>query len=87
LRASYSKTGFNVESVERAAADRKSQFSIHSQEAILFHEKVLNAGSRVLNTLREGLVLDFVSQPGRYFEDNNNSAKKHMDIVREKVQE
>jgi len=48
---------------------------------------VLKASSHVLNTLREGLVLDFKSQPGPDLEDNNMSAKKHMDIVREKVQE
>jgi hypothetical protein len=76
-----------VDAVERAAAERESSFSIHSQESILFHETVLKANSHVLNTLREGLVLDFKSQPGPYYEDNNMSAKKHMDVVREKVQE
>ncbi len=48
---------------------------------------MLKVSSHVLNTLREGLVLDFKSQPGPDLEDNNMSAKKHMDIVREKVQE
>jgi hypothetical protein len=76
-----------VDAAERAAVDCESSFSIHSQESILFHETVLKASGHVLNTLREGLVLDFKSQPGPYFEDNNMSAKIHMDVVREKVQE
>ncbi len=76
-----------MDAVERAAVDRESSFSTHSQKSILFHETVLKTSSHILNTLRKGLVLDFKSQPGPYFEGNNMSAKKHMDIVRGKVQE
>ena len=79
--------GFNVEATERAAVTQESQFDIHSQESIFFHETVLKANDSVLKTLKEGLVLDFFRQPGTYYEDNNNSAKKHMNVVREKVQE
>gem|GEM_PF-3893740 len=76
-----------MEATERAAVTQESQFDIHSQESILFHETVLKANDSVLKTLKEGLVLDFFRQPGTYYEDNNNSAKKHMNVVREKVQE
>jgi hypothetical protein len=86
-RASYVQRVFNVDAVERAAVDCQSSFSIHSQESILFHETVLKTSSHVLNTLQEGLALDFKSQSGPYFEDNNMFAKYYMDIVREKVKE
>jgi hypothetical protein len=67
--------------------EQDSKFSIHSAESIRFMETVIGASSDIIKTLKDGLVLDFKRQPGRYIEDNNGSAKRNMTAVREKVDE
>ena len=50
-------------------------------------ETVIGASSDIIKTLKDRLVLDFKRQPGQYIEDNNESAKRNMTAVREKVDE
>jgi hypothetical protein len=61
--------------------------SIHQPDRIEFYEKIVGAGKWQLDTCKNGLKLDFVSQPERYCEKNNKSAEQHMGIVQEKVKE
>jgi len=85
--AYYLKRGFDVKAVERAAVDRQSNFSIHEPAAIQFFESVIGASEENLKIVREGLIPKFTCLPGPYREDNNGSAKKHLDIVRDKVKD
>ena len=60
------------------------KYSIHSPEAIAFVRK-LTADEFVLDTMENGLLFDFVSEPGTYFEENNQSCLQNLEIVQKKV--
>ena len=60
------------------------KFSIHSPDAIKFMERI-TTDSYVLDTLKEGLKLDFVDQPGPYYEANNRSCLDNLEIAQQKV--
>ena len=60
------------------------KFSIHSPDAIKFMERI-TTDSFVLDTLKEGLKLDFVDQPGPYYEANNRSCLDNLEIAQQKV--
>ena len=60
------------------------KFSIHSPDAIKFMERI-TTDSLVLDTLKEGLKLDFVDQPGPYYEANNWSCLDNLEIAQQKV--
>lgn len=76
-----------MEAVERAAVENKSQFSPHSADSQRFLRDVVRMEGKWLNTLRDGLRLEFTSLPGHYREPNNKSAITNMNFVREKVSE
>jgi hypothetical protein len=87
FRAYFVELGFDLEAVERAAVTGESKFDIHSDESLFFMQTVVGAGAAVLETLKEGLMLDLVRQPSHYWEQNNKSALRHLQVVREKVAE
>jgi hypothetical protein len=62
-------------------------FSIHSKESISFMEKILKAGSWQMKVITEGYKPQFSTQPPRYKERNNRSARNEMDTVSSKVKE
>ena len=58
---------------------------IHTPEAIQFWKAKLKANSWVMEVLENGYIMPFVRAPEKYEEDNNLSAKKHMDFVQETI--
>ena len=45
----------------------------------------LSADEFVLNTMENGLLFDFVSEPGPYFEENNQSCLQNLEVAQKKV--
>ena len=68
-----------------AKPDSADVLSIHNPESIRFWQEIIGAENWVLEILMNGLTPNFSSPPSNYAEDNNQSAKKYMDILREKV--
>ena len=60
---------------------------IHEPDAIQFWRSVLKANQWVMNVLENGYVIPLVEAPKEYYEDNNMSAKRQMDFVRQSVKE
>jgi hypothetical protein len=60
---------------------------IHSEYSRQFMTNELGAGGWHQQILQNGFYPDFVSRPAQYREENNQSAKRNMDTVREKVAE
>jgi hypothetical protein len=58
---------------------------IHAQEAIDFMHRTVQASPWVREILTAGYNPSFYTEPSEYSEDNNKSAKDHMDFLREKV--
>ena len=63
------------------------QMSIHDQGAIDFSKKVLKIDDWSLKTLERGLALDTLRPVPDYREVNNMSAKKNIEVLREKFSE
>ena len=63
---------------------REGKFSIHSSEAIEFMRKS-GASNLVLNILEKGYRLPLTETPKNYFEENNESAKQNIEVLRSKV--
>lgn len=61
--------------------------SIHGNSNINFSKNILKADSFVMNILENGLKLNFNSEPPKYHEKNNKSARDNMASVRAKVKE
>lgn len=60
---------------------------IHEPDAIQFWRSVLKANQWVMNVLENGYVIPLVEAPKEFYEDNNMSAKRQMDFVRQSVKE
>jgi hypothetical protein len=58
---------------------------IHKPEAVEFWRSELQANQWVLDVLEKGYVIPFEKAPAEYDEDNNLSAKKQMEFVRQSV--
>jgi hypothetical protein len=55
---------------------------IHAEDSRRFMTAELGAGDWHRQILQEGFYPDFVSTPQQYREDNNRSANRNMDTVR-----
>ena len=64
---------------------RVGKHSIHSPEAIRFMEERITTDPYVLDILKEGLKLDFVTPPGPYYEPNNRSCLDNLEVAQQKV--
>ncbi len=60
---------------------------IHVESSRRFMTEELGAGDWHKQILQEGFYPDFVSMPQQYREDNNRSAQRNMDTVRNKIAE
>ena len=67
-----------------ALNSKVGKFSIHSDEAIKYMEKLHPAPS-VLDIMKNGLRLPFVTLPGPYYETNNHSCLANIEVARKKV--
>ena len=67
-----------------ALNSRIGKFSIHSDEAIKYMEKLQPAPS-VLDLMKNGLKLSFVTLPGPYYKTNNHSCLANIEVARKKV--
>ena len=63
---------------------RVGQYSIHDSEAIKYFEK-LQPDPIVLDIVKNGLKLPFISQPGPYYEPNNQSCLTNIEVARKKI--
>ena len=63
------------------------QTSIHDQKAIEFSKNILKIDDWSLKTLQRGLALDTLRPVPDYREGNNMSAKKNIEVLREKFSE
>jgi len=61
--------------------------NIHDPKFFKFWKEVLKASPWVLNIIENGYKLPFTSEPPRYEEKNNASARAEEDVVRELVEE
>ena len=60
---------------------------IHDPSVHVFWEQELNAGEWVMDVIRHGYTIPFVEKPPSYEEENNATAKRDMEFVREAVRE
>ena len=63
---------------------RVGKYSIHDKESLTFVRK-LSPDPFVLETMEHGLLLDFVSEPGPYYEKNNKSCVENLQVAQNKV--
>ena len=63
------------------------KLSIHSEQAVKFWINILQAEGWIIDVLQNGLRPDFGNPPTDYAEDNNNSARRNMTVLKQKVEE
>ena len=85
FQAYFSEKHFDVGAVERAIVTKHSEFSPHSTEAVRFTSEIVGMSNHWLEKLKNGVKLDFISQPGRYREPNNKSVYENIAFVRDQV--
>ena len=63
-----------------ALTSRVGERSIHDSEAIAYVEK-LQPNPLVMDIMKNGLKLPFISEPGPYFESNNKSRLDNIEVA------
>ena len=81
----YSKRGKDIFEGRPPQISSDNRLSIHSNQCIKFMEE-MGASLQVLSILKSGYKLPMPVSPPPYFEQNNKSAEKHMEFLRNKIQ-
>ena len=77
----YSKRGKDIFEGRPPQISSDNRLSIHSNQCIKFMEE-MGASLQVLSILKSGYKLPMPVSPPPYFEQNNKSAEKHMEFLR-----